>query len=66
MPFAHELQKVVVNAFDKGLIQICYVAGTIVLIGAVGAAILCESVKKLLSKNFIVVLNSFRFYRGCF
>ena len=38
-PFVSELQKVVVDAFDKGLIQICYVAGTIVLIGAVGAAI---------------------------
>jgi hypothetical protein len=45
-PFAHELQKVVVNAFDKGLIQICYVAGTIVLIGAVGAAIFMRENKE--------------------
>ena len=48
VPFAHELQKVVVNAFDKGLIQICYVAGTIVLIGAVGAAIFMRERKEVI------------------
>lgn len=46
-PFAQDLQKLVVDAFDKGLIQICYVAGTIVLIGAIGAAIFMRESKEV-------------------
>ncbi|OTN74966.1 hypothetical protein A5886_000010 [Enterococcus sp. 8G7_MSG3316] len=38
-PFAAELQKTVIQAFDSGLTHICYVAGIVVVIGAIGAAI---------------------------
>ncbi|WP_461203553.1 MFS transporter [Enterococcus sp. N342-3-1-2] len=38
-PFAAELQKTVVQAFDSGLTHICYVAGIVVVIGAIGATL---------------------------
>lgn len=46
-PFAAELQKVVMHAFNEGMVQICYVAGAIVLIGAIGAAIFMRENKKI-------------------
>ncbi|MFC4770410.1 MFS transporter [Enterococcus hermanniensis] len=46
-PFAAELQKIVMQAFNKGMIQICYVAGAVVLIGAIGAAVFMRENKKI-------------------